>query len=299
MGREVKNKDGLTEKEFLRSYDSDKYKKPSVTVDTLIFTIDEKVSKNYRKLPEKELKILMVKRADHPFIGQWAIPGGFVDINESMEEAAERELFEETGVNNIYLEQLYTWGDVDRDPRTRVISTSYMALVDKDTLEIKAGDDASDAKWFSVKGKVLKEVKTNTINGYIYDKHIILSLKLDDIILTAEVIERKKYENKRSTISYCIVENKGIAFDHAKIIISALTRLKNKVEYTDIAFNLMPELFTLTELQKVYSILLDRDLLAAQFRRKINHMVIETNETTKGGGQRPAKLFKFNPHWNE
>ena len=130
MGREVKNKDGLTEKEFLRSYDSDKYKKPSVTVDTLIFTIDEKVSKNYRKLPEKELKILMVKRADHPFIGQWAIPGGFVDINESMEEAAERELFEETGVNNIYLEQLYTWGDVDRDPRTRVISTSYMALVD-------------------------------------------------------------------------------------------------------------------------------------------------------------------------
>ena len=148
----------------------------------------------------------MVKRADHPFIGQWAIPGGFVDINESMEEAAERELFEETGVNNIYLEQLYTWGDVDRDPRTRVISTSYMALVDKDTLEIKAGDDASDAKWFSVKGKVLKEVKTNTINGYIYDKHIILSLKLDDIILTAEIIERKKYENKRSTISYCIVE---------------------------------------------------------------------------------------------
>lgn len=82
MGREVKNKDGLTEKEFLRSYDSDKYKKPSVTVDTLIFTIDEKVSKNYRKLPEKELKILMVKRADHPFIGQWAIPGGFVDIKD-------------------------------------------------------------------------------------------------------------------------------------------------------------------------------------------------------------------------
>ena len=241
----------------------------------------------------------MIKRADHPYINRWAIPGGFVEINESMEEAAERELYEETGVNNIYLEQLYTWGDVDRDPRMRVISTSYMALVDKDSLEVKAGDDASDARWFSVKRKLLKEVKTNTSNGYIYDKYIMLTLKVDNIELTSEVIERKKYENKRSTVSYKIVENNGIAFDHAKIIISALTRLKNKVEYTDIAFNLMPELFTLTELQKVYSILLDKELLAAQFRRKINNMVIETNETTKGGGQRPAKLFRFNPHWDE
>ena len=181
----------------------------------------------------------------------------------------------------------------------RVISTSYMALVDKKSLNIKAGDDAKEAQWFSVKPEILKEIKTNTETGHIYARHIKLILECNDITLCGEIIERKIYENKKSTISYEIVESNGIAFDHAKIIISALTRIKNKVEYTDIAFNLMPELFTLSELQKVYSILLGKDLLAAQFRRKINHMVIETNETTKGGGQRPAKLFKFNPHWDE
>ena len=299
MESEIRNKDGLTENEFLERYDSNKYEKPSVTVDTLIFTVDERISKNYRKLPEKELKVLMIKRGDHPFINKWAIPGGFVNIKESMEEAAKRELFEETGVENIYLEQLYTWGDVNRDPRMRVIYTSYMALVDKDTLDIKAGDDVADAKWFSVKTEILKEVKTNTDNGYMYEKYIKLALECHEIVLNGEVIERKLYENKKLSISYDVVESEGIAFDHAKIIISALTRMKNKVEYTDIAFNLMPEMFTLSELQKVYSILLGKELLAAQFRRKINNMVIETNETTKGGGQRPAKLFKFNPHWAE
>ena len=296
---EIRNKNGLTEDEFLNQYNPDKYEKPSVSVDTLIFTVDEKRTNNYRKLPEKELKILMIKRGDHPYIGRWAIPGGFVRMNENLEEAANRELYEETGVGNVYLEQLYTWADVHRDPRMRVISTSYMALVDKKSLKIKAGDDAEDAKWFSVEGKILREEKKNYENGHFYIKHIELILSCEDIILKAEVIETKKYENKKSEITYEVISNDDIAFDHAKIIVFALTRLKNKVEYTDIAFNLMPEVFTLTELQKVYSILLGKELLAAQFRRKINHMVIETEESTKGGGQRPAKLFAFNPYWNE
>ncbi len=296
---DIRNKNGLTEKEFLKQYNSNKYEKPSVSVDTLIFTVDEKTTNNYRKLPEKELKILMIKRGDHPYMGKWAIPGGFVRINENLEQAANRELYEETGVDNVYLEQLYTWGDVDRDPRMRVISTSYMALVDKKSLKIKAGDDAEDAKWFSVEAKILSEEKKNCENGYFYTKHIQLILRYEDITLKAEIIETKKYKNKKSEVNYEIISSNDIAFDHAKIIVFALTRLKNKVEYTDIAFNLMPEVFTLTELQKVYSMLLGKELLAAQFRRKINHMVIETEESTKGGGQRPAKLFTFNPYWNE
>lgn len=293
------NSKGQTEEEFLRDYKPEDYEKPSVTVDTLIFTIDDKDTKNYRKLPEKELKLLMIKRGNHPYMGNWAIPGGFVDINESMEQAAERELFEETGVKDVYLEQLYTFGDVERDPRMRVVSTSYMALADKATLNVKAGDDADEAKWFSVKSKVLKEIKTDIKNGYIFERFIQLVLINGEISASARLIERKIYKNKKSTIEYEIVDSNGIAFDHAKIIYMAITRLRNKVEYTDIVFNLMPTLFTLTELQKVYSILLDKELFATQFRRKVLPMVVETNKTTKGGGQRPAKLYMFNPHWND
>ena len=124
------NKQGLTEEEFLASYDASKYERPSVTVDMLIFTVTNEKKENYRKLPEKVLRLLMIKRADHPYIGQWALPGGFIKMDESLEEGALRELKEETNIDNIYMEQLYTWGDVNRDPRTRIISVSYMALVD-------------------------------------------------------------------------------------------------------------------------------------------------------------------------
>lgn len=119
------NRQGLTEEQFLTTYDASKYERPSVTVDMLILTVTEEEKKNYRKLPEKVLKLLMIKRGDHPYMGQWALPGGFVQMNESLDEAAGRELKEETNIDDIYMEQLYTWGDVARDPRTRVISASY------------------------------------------------------------------------------------------------------------------------------------------------------------------------------
>lgn len=292
--KEIVNKLGQTEKEFLKNYDSNKYEKPSVTVDMLIFTVDEKENENYRKLNDKELKILLIKRADHPYIGQWGIPGGFVGMNETLDDAAQRELYEETNIKDVYLEQLYTWGDVERDPRMRVISTSYMALVNKDLLDVKAGDDACDAKWFSVNKKVLSELKKNTNNGYILETRIELILKHEDIILKSIIKKEEIIENKIRKTNIIIEENDGIAFDHSKIIDYALDRLKNKVQYTDIAFNLMPDLFTLAELQQVYSILLDRELLTPQFRRDIKHMLIETNETTKNFGHRPAKLYRFN-----
>jgi ADP-ribose pyrophosphatase YjhB (NUDIX family) len=143
---ELRNKNGLTEKEFQESYDAGKYKRPSVTVDMLIFTVGSEGKENYRKLPEKVLKILLVKRGDHPYIGQWALPGGFVRMDESLDEAAARELKEEANVDNIYMEQLYTWGEVKRDPRARVISSSYMSLVDSSQLDVQAGDDAPKSR---------------------------------------------------------------------------------------------------------------------------------------------------------
>ena len=116
----LKNKQGLTEEQFLARYDAGKYERPSVTVDMLIFTVTDEENQNYRKLPEKVLRLLLIKRGDHPYIGQWALPGGFVEMDESLDEAALRELQEETNIKNIYMEQLYTWGDIGRDPRTRL-----------------------------------------------------------------------------------------------------------------------------------------------------------------------------------
>lgn len=117
----------------------EKFPKPAVTVDVVIFTI-----KN------NELKVLLVKRGIEPFKGMWAIPGGFIKMDESLEDAARRELKEETGVANIYLEQLYTFGDVDRDPRDRVVTVSYIALINSDNVKLSASTDVSDAQWFSV-----------------------------------------------------------------------------------------------------------------------------------------------------
>ena len=117
-----------------------KFKKPSVTTDIVIFTIKE-----------NELKILLVKRKIEPFKDKWALPGGFVRIDESLEQAAKRELEEETGVKNIYLEQLYTFGNLERDPRGRVITVAYMALINSNEIKLQATTDVSDAQWFSIK----------------------------------------------------------------------------------------------------------------------------------------------------
>ncbi len=292
-----KNKLGFTEEQFLATYDASKFERPSVTVDMLIFTVTDEEKKNYRKLPEKVLRLLMIKRGDHPYIGQWALPGGFVQMDESLDEGAYRELKEETNIDDIYMEQLYTWGDVGRDPRTRVISASYMSLVDSSTLDIKASDDADDAKWFTVSCRLYQEQKTVTEKGYVLQRLFKLSLSNDENSLSAVVKIMKTVEGKVTKVEREVIESNGIAFDHAKIIEYAIERLRSKIEYTDIAFNLMPELFTLTELQQVYEVILDTELLKANFRRKTADMVIETNEYTKDAGHRPSKLFRFNPNW--
>ncbi len=287
----------LNEQEFLRNYDASRYDRPSVTVDMLIYTVVNEQINNYRKLPKKVLKLLMINRKNPPFKGYWAVPGGFVNMDESLEVAAKRELKEETNIENIYMEQLYTYGDVARDPRSRVISCCYMSLIDSSSLNVVASDDAKEAKFFEIQYKLKEEQKNINNNGYIKAKFYQLTLTSDDIKLVALIKVTIHAEGKNISVTREIVESKQIAFDHALAISYGIERLRNKIEYTDIAFNLMPEAFTLTELQQVYEVILDTELLKANFRRKITDMVIETNAYTKDKGHRPSKLYHFNPDW--
>ena len=164
------DKNGLSEKEYLDTYDINKYKRPSVSNDIIIFTTEDRKEENLRKVPRKGMQVLLVKRKEHPFINKWAIPGGFVKIDEGLYEGAARELKEETGVDKVYIEQLYTYGDVERDPRTRVITVANMALIAKDSVNPKAGNDAKEVKWFWIE-KELLEIKKN---NEFFEKHHIL-----------------------------------------------------------------------------------------------------------------------------
>lgn len=279
----VINKDGLTEKQFLDNYKPGDYDRPSVTVDMLIFTIDN-----------NELKLLLIKRKDHPYINHWAIPGGFVEIDESCDEAACRELKEETNLENIYMEQLYTWSSPNRDPRMRIISTSYMALVNKDELNPIAGDDALEVAWFSIKKK-FTEIDND---GTVYFDLLLRNDDLD-IEIDAKGFNIPTEKGAITTFDSKIVQisDTKLAFDHIDIVNLAIDRLRNKVEYTPIAFNLVGETFTLPELQKIYEILLDKPLYKANFRNKIMPMVTEIDGYAETK-HRPAKLYKYNKYWN-
>ena len=265
-----------TEREFLENYDDSKYKKPSVTVDMLIFTINNVKSKNYRALDDKKLQILMIKRKDFPFKDHWAIPGGFANVDESIKDSACRELKEETNLDNVYMEQLYTWGDLNRDPRTRVVSTAFIALVDKNRLTEMINPNAC---WFDV---ILFEEKDNIVD-------ISLTNGVETINLSIKKVLREK-----TTDRYSFKAKKNVlAFDHDLVVLAGLERLKNKLNYTDIVFNMMPEYFTLGELQQVYEVILNKKLLDPAFRRIIKDKVVKTDKMTSGEGHRPSVLFKY------
>ena len=269
-----------SEEEFLKDYDSSIFEKLSMTVDILVISVSNEETSNYRKTDKKKMSILLVKRDDYPYKDKWCLPGGFVDINEDIEEAPIRVLKRETNVDNIYLEQLYTFGSVDRDPRMRIVSTSYMALIDKNKLEGKLNENAS---WFDI-------VSINEKNNIV---DVILNNGFETITFSI-----KKILKEKTTDSYKLVEvkNDKIAFDHTLVILTGLERLKNKVEYTDIVFNMMGEFFTLGELQQVYEVILNKKLLDPAFRRIIANKVVKTNKLKTGEGHRPSYLFKYKHH---
>ena len=206
------------------------FPRPSLTVDCVIFGLDD-----------SGLKVLLIQRGQAPFEGQWALPGGFVHMDETIDEAARRELQEETGVSHVFLEQLYTFGAIKRDPRERVVTVSYYALVKLSDQRIRASTDARNAAWFAV----------------------------DDL--------------------------PKLAFDHMGIFEMALSRLKNKVRYQPLGFELLPEKFTLTQLQKLYETILERELDKRNFRKKILAMdlLVELEEIEQDVAHRAARLYSF------
>ena len=270
------NKEYKSEEEFLKDYDSSSFEKLSMTSDILVFSVSDGYQENYRKLKEKHFSVLLVKRNDYPFKDMWCLPGGFIRMDETTEEAARRVLASETNLHNIYLEQLYTFDDVKRDPRMRIVSTSYMALVDKNQLKDKL---ASNAAWFNI-----------SIEEDDKEAKIVLENGNEEIKFT---IRKELKELTTDRYKFHIKENTKLAFDHPIVILSGIYRLKNKIEYTDIVFNMMPEYFTLGELQQVYEVILGKKLLDPAFRRIIADKVEKTDKLQTGGGHRPSVMFRY------
>ncbi len=202
----------------------------ALTVDCVVFGFDG-----------GELQILLIRRGLEPFRHHWALPGGFVRVEEALEDAARRELEEETGLRDVFLEQLYTFGSVKRDPRERVVSVAWFALVKPSALT--AATDAAEAKWFPVS-------------------------KLPPL-----------------------------AFDHAEILDTALKRLRGKLTYQPIGFELLPPKFTLTQLQSLYEAVLGETLDKRNFRKKVlsYDLLISLKEKHQDGPHRPAQLYRFDP----
>ncbi len=267
-----------TEEEFLKNYNPDKFERLSMTTDILVISVSSKKQDNYRKTTKKMMSILLAKRDDYPYKDMWCLPGGFLNPKtETLEECAKRVLKNETGLSNVYLEQLYTFDDIDRDPRMSVVSTSYIALIDKNRLDQKISDNAS---WFDI---VMYEED---------GKSVYITLDNGDVSFSME-IEKKLKEKTTDRYKFNVVKNDLLAFDHPVVILSGLERLRNKLNYTDIVFNMMPEYFTLGDLQQVYEVILNKKLLDPAFRRIIANKVEKTEKVQTGEGHRPSALFRY------
>lgn len=208
------------------------YARPALTVDCVIFGYEASAS---------SLKVLLIRRKLPPFAGDWSLPGGFVQIEESVEAAAMRELKEETGVVDVFLEQLYTFGAVERDPRDRVVSVAYYALVSLQRHPLQAATDASAARWFELSALP------------------------------------------------------ALGFDHAEILSCAVKRLRSKIRYEPIGFELLAEMFTLSQLQRLYEQILEREIDKRNFRKKLLKMdlLIDTGKKETGVSHRAAQLYRF------
>ena len=264
------------EEEFLKNYNPNKYDKIAVTTHVLVFSISSNQTNNYRKLNEKKFSVLLVKRNNYPYKDKWCLPGGFLDVHEELEDCPVRILERETNLKDIYLEQLYTYGSINRDPRMRVVSTTYMALVDKNRLKDKLNSNAS---WFNI--------------TYFEEKDDVLVI-LDNGNETIKFKIGKTLRDKTTDrYKFSVLENDSLAFDHPVVIWAGIERLKNKIGYTDVVFNMMPELFSLGDLQQVYEVILNKKLLAPAFRRIIADKVEKTEHVQGGEGHRPSALFRY------
>lgn len=247
------NRHSMEEHHLPNNHDPNAFDRPSVTVDVVILT-----------LREGQLEALLVKRKEHPYLNYWSLPGGFVQAQESLDEAAARVLRQKAGLESVvgmeregsyrhpvYLEQLYTFGDPGRDPRMRVISVAYYALVEASHIR-EVGEEIA-----------------------------LFKLRLPEEERGVEIFDNK---NKKYSL----------AFDHAEILGVALRRIRGKLEYTPIGFELLPEQFTLRQLQAVHETILQKRLNKDSFRRRMlsSGRLEPTGKLERGLG-RPAELYRF------
>ncbi|MHC5020011.1 MAG: NUDIX hydrolase [Planctomycetota bacterium] len=234
------------EQEFLANYDAGEFPRPSVAVDVAIVTAQD-----------GELRALVTQRADHPAKGRWCLPGGFVGLDESLDDAAARVLRDKAGIGDVYLEQLYTFGAPSRDPRTRVITVAYYALVHP-----------------------AKLAELAPVNGTV-------KLATLEVAWEGETGGPATIRDGDTPLP--------LAFDHADILGWVVLRLRGKLDYANIGFELLPEQFTLRQLQEVHETILGRPLNKDSFRRRIlaSGRVVATGRRESDVGHRPAALYRF------
>lgn len=265
------------ETSFLQSYRQSDYPCPSVTADIVIFKLRREDSGNYRQNRQTRLSLLLIRRGGHPFKGCWALPGGFLNPDETIEQCALREVEEETSVKPVSLMPVGMFSQPGRDPRGWIITHAFVSVMGADTVEQQSGDDADDAQWFDVSFE-------QEDNG-----NFTLMLSHGEDTLNAVLTEET---SQFGISSFRILESGSLAFDHAAIIARALTSLRNSAKDFGVIFDFLPEKFTLTELQNVQETIMNISILPANFRRKVAGYVEETDEYTAGAGHRPAKLYK-------
>lgn len=284
-----------TEAEFLQNYDITKYQQPSLAVDIVLFSLQrEKQNADIKNINIYGLQALLIKRASHPYKDKWALPGGFCIPSESVFETAKRELFEETNITDTYLTLSGVYSRKGRDPRGWIISNAFLGLIDRYKCNLRADTDAWEAKWFTIKELSSKEL-TSSMNSKEWEHTLILVDEETDEELTATTTETVVYHPNGNDSIFGAISS-DFAFDHAEIITEALINYREQIK-EDIrpVFSLLPDKFTLGELELAYCNSLGIDSVTkANFRRKTENYVIETDELADIKGFRPAKLFKRN-----
>lgn len=264
------------EEQFLSSYSMEDYERPSVTADIVAVTVRAHEEESYRHDPQVSLSILLVKRGVNPYINCWALPGGFLKMNETIEACAYREVREECNLEPVSLMPVGVFSEVERDPRGRIISNAFMSVISSGSEDITGGDDAADARWF--------DVSFECDDSGIYE----LTLKSGGTQLSARL---REVRTRFGRTEFELIDSGRLAFDHAKIIAVALSELRRSGNDFETALDFLPEKFTLTALQRVQEVIANVSLLPANFRKKAAEYVVETDEFTTGSGHRPAKLF--------
>lgn len=247
------------------------------TVDLLIFGISIKENRNIRELAKRSLSIILVKRFNEPFKEMLVLPGGYVNSDETSETAAKRILEKETGLKNIELYLSSVNDEIDRDPRNRTISVSYIALVDVEKIDRKLKENS---EWFDV-------------DYYINDDTIDIKLsnKCNDVFFS---LGRKIIDKKSEYEKYYLLNEKKLGFDHEIILAKGINDLRNRIQHTDIIFNLLPKYFTIGSLEQIYGNILKEKIVNSAFRRTFAEKLQITDEIIKTGGHRPSYLYKYN-----